>query len=280
MLDEISLPPRRADNPAPLPLVRGGRFERSGPSLEAGDDLDIGLDHQILRDNGVWALDPRDARGRSFVSLRSQLMTRFCDPGGRILAISSTMPREGKTFIAANLAAALSRVHPTVAIDLDLRRPELAQRFGLTIKCGVDDILAGTREWPASAQRVIPGLTIHGARQPTDNPTEMLASERLAAIFQMLRQLPGKPLCIIDTPPALLLDDAHLITRHVDGLMMVIDEGRTRIRDLKKALASLAPATIVGSILNRSLAGNRSSSDYAYYKYYGKRQLSNSGAQK
>ena len=226
----------------------------------------VALDHEVLIENGIWGFEHFDIRARSFVLLRSQLMNRFHQPGGRILAVTSTRPGEGKTYVTANLAAALSRIHPTTLIDLDLRRPSIATRFGLTVEHGVEDFLAGDTDWSSTGQRIASGqLTIHGARQSRPDTAEMLASDALREVFASFKALPGAPICIVDTPPILMLDDTNLIARHVDGVLMVIEEGRTRGRDVEEALRLLGTTPVVGSVLNKSLSISKSTVDYAYY---------------
>jgi capsular exopolysaccharide synthesis family protein len=243
--------------------IARGRPRQAAPTCPRAD---VELDRDTLIRNGIWAFESFDVRSRSFVLLRSQLMSRFHASGGRVLAVTSTRPAEGKTFVTANLAAALSRIHPTVLIDLDLRRPSIATRFGLTVDCGVEDFLAGNADWSMTGQKIASTqLTIHGARQPGADTAEMLASDALRGVFASFKALPGAPICIVDTPPILMLDDANLIARHVDGVLMVIEEGRTRGRDIEEALRLLGTTPVVGSVLNKSLAISKSNVDYAYY---------------
>lgn len=259
MLKDIS-----PDWSRPLPgAITRGRPRQAVPTPPRAE---VELDRDTLIRNGIWAFESFDVRSRSFVLLRSQVMNRFHASGGRVLAVTSTRPGEGKTYVTANLAAALSRIHPTALIDLDLRRPSIAPRFGLTVDCGVEDFLAGKADWNSTGQKIASAqLTIHGARQPGLDTAELLASDALRGVFASFKALPGAPICIVDTPPILMLDDANLIARHVDGVLMVIEEGRTRGSDVEEALRLLGTTPIVGSVLNKSLSLKKSHVDYAYY---------------
>lgn len=252
-------------------IVADEVVHRLRPANEDGSPIEsarppVHLDRTTLIGNGIFGFEHLDIRARSFAMLRSQLMTRFHRQGGRILAVTSSQPGNGKTYITANVAAALSRIHPTILIDLDLRRPTLAARFGVTPIAGVDDYLVGDARWEDTALRIASvDLAIHGVRVPRADSATLLASDRLATVFEAIHALPGSPICIVDTPPILLLDDILLIARNMDGVLMVVEEGSTRGVDITDALRILSPTPIIGSVLNKSLSSERVKSGYGYY---------------
>ncbi len=224
------------------------------------------LNRALLAESGVFGFAPLDIRSRSFILLRSQILHRFHRPGGRILAVTSTQPENGKTFVTANLAAALSLIHPTVLVDLDLRRPRLAGRFGITPSSGIDDYLDGTAAWPSTGTRIAGAdLTIHGARESRADSASLLAAPRLAVFLTAIRNHPAQPICIVDTPPVLVLDDIMLIARNVDAVLMIVEEGRTRGSDIAQALRILSPTPVIGSVLNKSLTGRSVRNMDGYY---------------
>jgi len=231
------------------------------------ETTDIKLNRTLLLANGIFGLEHADGRARGFTLLRSQIMNGFHAAGGRILAITSTQAGNGKSFVAANLASALSLIHPTVLIDLDLRRPMMGTRFGLTVKLGVDDHLSGDCSWEAVGQHVAgPDLTLYPVRAQRQQSSTLLASERLACAMRSIQAAPRQPICIVDTPPALILDDIMLIARHVDGILLVIEEGRTTARDVVEARRLLGGNQLVGAVLNKSMIGGRHSYDHGYYE--------------
>lgn len=237
-----------------------------GPSPPAPFPPEVTPDRATLVANGVVGFDPLDLRARSFLSLRTQLINRFHRQGGRVLAVTSTQAGDGKTYVTANVAAALSRVHPTILVDLDLRRPTLAARFGLTVERGVDDYLSGEAEWRDIGVKVAAtDLTIYGVRRSRPDSATLLASARLPAMFDRIRAMPGAPICIVDTPPILVVDDAVPIARSACGVLMIVEEGSTRGGDLDEALRMLSPAPIVGSVLNKSLTAQKIRRGYDYY---------------
>jgi protein-tyrosine kinase len=246
----------------PRTLRTGAEVTRMAPAASSP----VALTRDTLIANGVFGFEHLDVRAHTFVLLRSQVINRFYRPGGRVLAVTSTRPGNGKTYITANLAAALSRIHPTVLIDLDLRRPTLASRLGLSPVLGVDDYLAGDASWEdVRTQIAAVDLSVFGVRQPRQNSATLLANERLGGMLDALRTLPEAPICIVDTPPILVLDDIMLISQSVDGVLMVIEEGATRGEDLAEALRILSPTPIVGSVLNKSITGGPPASGYGDY---------------
>lgn len=251
--------------PQPFPLRRGSD-DADGPPIERPRRGEVSLNRETLIRNGIFGFEHLDARARSFVLLRSQLLNRFYRDGGRVLAVASTQPGNGKTYITANVAAALSRIRPTVLVDLDLRRPTLGDRFGLMPLWGVDDYLAGEAAWGDTETRIgSVSLSIHPVRQARHNSSVLLASDALGALFDRVRASPDAPICIVDTPPILVLDDILLIARSVDGILMVIEEGRTSGSDIAGALRLLSPTPIIGSVLNKSLTGGSMAGLNGYY---------------
>ncbi|KMS56397.1 ATPase [Novosphingobium barchaimii LL02] len=227
----------------------------------------VRLDREKLLENGIFGLEHMDPRARTFILLRSQIMNGFYAEGGRVLVVTSTQAGNGKTFVTANLACALSLIQPTVLIDLDLRRPTMATRFGLTVSAGVDDYLLGDCEWEDVGQKVAGlDLTLYPVREPRQDSSTLLSLDRLAGAMTAIRAMPYQPLCIIDTPPALVLDDVMLIARKGDGIVMVIEEGRTTSGELKEAMRLLGAPRIVGTVLNKSITSGSRRYDYDYYE--------------
>ena len=228
----------------------------------------VTLDRDILLESGIFGFEYMDERAQPFNLLRSQLLRKLAPTGGRIIAISSTQPQNGKSFVAANLAAALSLIQPTILIDLDLRRPTVGRRFGLPECAGVDDFLRGKLQFADIACKVAGrDLGLIQVRAPLENSADLLASARADVLFEGLRNAPGAPVCIIDTPPILEGDDMLIIAHHVDGVLLVVEEGQTSQHELREALRILRPTPLLGTILNRSISRTVSSSYYRYSSY-------------
>ncbi|WP_118857268.1 CpsD/CapB family tyrosine-protein kinase [Sphingomonas mesophila] len=220
----------------------------------ARNSLTAAIDHAFLKSNGIYALDSKDPRSRPFVQLRSQILKGLEGLGGRVIAVTSASAANGKSHVAANLACALSRVRSTTLIDLHLRRPVIGERFGLTADQGVGAYLAGD-EADVQLGLQIEGerLTVHTSGPAIDDSSDLLMSPRLERFFAQIHRDPDEPVCVVDTPPVLESDDMTLIARQVDGLLVVIEEGRTTKTQMIETLRLLEGVPIVGTLLNKAM---------------------------
>jgi capsular exopolysaccharide synthesis family protein len=195
------------------------------------------------------------------VRLRNMRATRQLK---RIL-VTSTIPEEGKSVVADNLALVLARGGrtKTVLVEGDLRRPTLANRFGLGKLPGLVDALAGNKTLNEVIYQLEPsGLCCIPAGHPPENPLELMQSGRAAAALTALSQF--FEWIIVDSPPVLPLADTILWSKLVDGVVLVAREGKTEKRQLQKGLELLDRSRLLGVVLNAS-----SSTDHKnYYQRY------------
>lgn len=238
----------------------------------AGDDSYVAqylLDPDTLAANLIVGFEQMSERVHPFCALRSQVLKHAHATRQRVFAVTSVQPGNGKTHIAVNLAASLSRIYPTILVELDLRRPSVGQRLGLPEPHpGIDDFLAGDVGWRDTSLRIHGfNLSVHRVREQRFNPEHLLASSRLTDLVEAIRSTEGSPVCIVDAPPSLVHDDLMLIARAIDGVLMVVEEARTSKRALLDAINSLSPTPVVGSILNMSISSARQSNDHDYDYY-------------
>ena len=213
-----------------------------------------------------------DTRARPFKLLRSQILKKCQEDGLRLIGIVSATPNVGKTFVAANLAAAMSRIADldVYLIDLDLHRPAVAERFTLTGDAGIHDYLSGavpdadaiTRRINDERLVVIPGYKRDVATG------ELLTSAHGDRLFAGLRALPSNALAIIDMPPIFADDDAVIIGQRLDGFLLVVEDGRTTGKQIRETVRLLAPTPLLGSVLNR-YRSQIFANDYGYGFSYG-----------
>ena len=205
----------------------------------------------------------------AFRKLRTNLRFMDVDHPPRVIVVTSPQPSDGKSTIAANLAAAIALAeHPCVLVDGDLRRPSVAESFGLVEGVGLTDVLAGEAEVGDVLQEVagLPHLRILASGSIPPNPSELLGSQSMR---HLLRSMAEKATVIVDAPPLLPVTDAAVLTAVADGAFVVISTGRSRDQDLDAALAHLTAANgrTLGVIFNRVA---RRSRDAGYYRssYY------------
>lgn len=202
----------------------------------------------------------------SFKMLRTQVMRRMKSRGWNTLAVMSAAPDEGKTFVAANLAIAVSADPDSTAllVDLDLRAPRLHKRFGFEPSVGVEDCLRGEVEL-ADALLSPEGyrdLLLLPARGPVDHSSELLSSGRAREMFAQVKQRYANRVVIYDLPPMLGSDDALAFAPQVDAVLLVVGDERTKREELTRCLELIGEIPVVGTVLNGSR--HERSAAYAY----------------
>lgn len=248
---------------AEMPFLPQGGLE-----VPAAAGITFAPDPDHLAASHIVGLAPPGSELHPFTMIRSALLDHARASGDRIFAVTSAEPGNGKTHIAANLALVLARIHPTALIELDLRRPALGARLGLPDDyAGVDDYLAGECPWSATQARIQGlDLTVHRVRRQRDTAEALLASNALGLALHNRQAVDTGTIRIVDTPPAILSDDLALIARHVDGMLIVAEEGRTTGDALREIVRTISPVPIVGTILNRSISAPVRDADYGYYR--------------
>ncbi|MGB6632068.1 MAG: CpsD/CapB family tyrosine-protein kinase [Terriglobales bacterium] len=185
----------------------------------------------------------------------------------RRIVITSSIPEEGKSLIAANLALNQSRskILSTVLIDGDLRRPELGSRFGFSRSLpGLSEVLRGERELSEVVYKIEgSGLYFIPAGVIPENPIELMQSGRLTQLLQQLGAF--FDWIVIDTPPVRPLADTPLWMKLADGVLLVTREGVCEKKQLERAVEVIDRATMLGVVVN-SCSGNEQK---YYYSRYG-----------
>jgi protein-tyrosine kinase len=204
--------------------------------------------------------------------LAATLHLRQEESGMRSLMVSSALPSDGKTLTATNLALTLSDSYSrrVLLIDADLRRPSIHEIFKFANLHGLFDSLVSDAHEPLSLVEVSPTLSIVPAGRAKNSPLAALTSDRMAAVIAEAKQ--SFDWVIVDTPPVGLLSDANLLTRLVDGVLVVIGAGTTSYVAVQRALAELGRDRVVGVVLNRVA----DPTPHSYYEgYYGRASRTN-----
>ena len=226
------------------------------PSLQ----ISVSPNSRLVSLTGEGSLGAEQVR---FLSVRLTQLQR-ARPLKRIL-ITSTVPEEGKSMVSANLAIALAgkRQKRVLLLEGDLRRPVLAQRFGLGKLAGLSERLQATSSAAPNIYHLEgPGLWFLPAGSPPESPLELMQSGRLS---ELLDQLSARfDWIVIDSPPLLPLADTSVWVRFADGVLLVVREGKTERRQLQRVLHVLNRSNLVGVVLNSCTNANQSS----YYQSY------------
>jgi capsular exopolysaccharide synthesis family protein len=177
--------------------------------------------------------------------------------GGRSIAVSSSMPAEGKTTAVCNLAVVLTRIDRRVlVIDGDFRRPRLSAIFGMSETRGLADLLRS--EEPLSTSSLInaarptsiPGISVLPVGSHSASDIDLLHSSRLPEILRLAKG--AYDYVLVDTPPVLPVADARIMAKHVDGVVLICRASVTRSDQLRTAAQRLQGdgTRVIGTILN------------------------------
>jgi capsular exopolysaccharide synthesis family protein len=206
------------------------------------------------------------AGAEKFRTLRSRLyQIAAARPLKRIL-LTSTLPEEGKTFVAMNLAQSIIRQtdRKVLLIDADLRASRLHIALGAPSGPGLSDYLRGDLDETGVIQVGQEGnlCFIPGGSQ-ISNPSELLHSERMTALLGKLA--PAFDWIIVDSPPAIAVHDASILADMCDGILFVVRSGSTDFEIAQKAAAEFQEKNLLGVVLNR-VDKSETYGDY-YYGY-------------
>lgn len=225
-----------------------------------------------LREIAEGGGDTSDSRALSEAvrELRTNLQFMNVDHPPRVLVITSPLPGEGKSTLSSLLAVTLAAADQNVVlIDGDMRRPTIADRFGLIEGIGLTDVLSGRAEVDDVLQAWGPSERFHvlGAGTVPPNPSELLASERMRGLLAHLAQ---RAMVVIDAPPLLPVTDAAILTNRADGAFVIASYGSTTMEMLSRALNNIERANghVLGVVLNRAPRRGQDATGYGY-RYYG-----------
>lgn len=184
----------------------------------------------------------------------------------RRLLITSSMPEEGKSTVTANLACTLAnkRSQKILLIEGDLRRPTMANTFGLGPVRGMSEYLQGGPKTTLPIYRLeAVGIWILPAGAVPENPLELIQSGRLSVLMNQLNA--SFDWIVIDSPPLLPLADTSVLARLSDGILLVARQGTTGKEQLQRAAEAVEKSKLLGTVVNSSTSSLHSD----YYQHYG-----------
>jgi capsular exopolysaccharide synthesis family protein len=198
-----------------------------------------------------------------FLAVRLRQM-RQSRPALKKVLITSTIPEEGKSTVAANLACTLARrkQHKTLLLEGDLRRPTVSDRFGLGNLAGLSEWLRGESESLNMYRLDGLGLWVLPAGTAAENPLELLQAGKLPSLMERLSA--SFDWIVIDSPPVLPLADTSIWARVADGVLLVTRNGITEKRQLQRGLDAIERTKLLGALVNGSM--DAAHSDY-YQRY-------------
>ena len=208
-------------------------------------------------------------------SLRIRFLREAEKRQAKVVVVSSTLPGEGRTTVAANLALSLSQNGSSVIlVDLDLRNPSIKERLGVTAPSkGVAELLESRQGDPADYLIPVEGTRVRllAGDKAASDPKRQMESRRLAAIVGALRD--EADFVILDTPPSGLLGDSAAVAALSDGILYVIRAGVAQVWHIMDSIQFLSNSrtALMGCVLNgaKASAGSYGYDGYHRYGRYG-----------
>ncbi len=214
---------------------------------------------------------PRSPISEAYRMLQANLKFLSSDKSVKVIVVTSCVPKEGKSTVSANLAAAMAQLGRRVLlVDADLRHPFQHHMWELTNAGGLSDVLVGQAEFKAVVTEVMDNLDVLSCGVIPPNPLALLDSKRMALLIENFSQ--AYDFVIIDAPPLVLAADALTLGKMTDGVLLVARPGVIDSTSATAAKESLERSSqnVLGLVVNAVIVENESDS----YFYYAKDDLS------
>ena len=226
--------------------------------------------------NGLPSIDVAGAYGFSrnvlekFRVLRSNVQFTSVDHPHHTLLVTSSVPQEGKSYTASNLAVAMALDgRRVILIDADLHRPRVHEAFEVALQPGLTNVLVGQAQLESCLRETgVPGLRLLTAGVLPPNPVELLNSPTMEAVLDKL--CAQADTVIFDSPPLLATADAQVLASKVDGVLYVMQLGRVPRSSVLRSFELLhqARANVIGIVLNKIDEKTGRNSYYGYSSYH------------
>jgi len=198
--------------------------------------------------------DEKSPTGEAYRALRTNLLRVVQDKSMKAVLITSANHYEGKTTTAVNLALAMSDLPQfrMLLLDSDLRYPSIHSRLGLMQSPGLTEILQGNVDLDSGVINTEKeNLKVITSGNLSSYPAELLESEKLKELIEVLKS--KFDLILVDSPPVIPYSDASVLSSHMDGVLLIVQSGKTRREDIQQVYATLEDnhANVLGVVLNR-----------------------------
>jgi capsular exopolysaccharide synthesis family protein len=244
-----------------LEMARKSRRPDTRWQAQSVDDItytstrSVTLDSQHLRDNLIiGGIDDKRIID-SYKVLRTRVLQRMQQNNWKTLGITSLAENEGKTLTAINLALAIAmqQNNTVVLVDADLRRPSIHKYLGFVPELGLYDYLQSN----VAVEEIlvhpnIDRLVLLPGNESTYDASELLASPKMAHLVEELKSRYRSRLVLFDLPPVHVGDDVLAFAPHLDTVLIVVEDGKSRSELFIKAIELLEGTDIIGAVLNKS----------------------------
>jgi exopolysaccharide/PEP-CTERM locus tyrosine autokinase len=263
IINDTSVSPEVFDNFENVNLQKQVAAVESSKALSDKNKIDKNL---------ITLLKPQSFESEQFKILRISLLFPASGKPARSIMVTSAVPGEGKSFVAANLAVSIAQSinEHVLLMDCDIRKPRIQSCFGFSNVPGISDYLAS--KTPLSSlllKTVLKKLTILPGGKPVHNPSELLSSKKMSELLDEVKTRYKDRYIIIDSPPPRFIAESNAIAKQVDGIIVVVKYGSTSREAVKDLVESLRKEKILGVIVNRfDLSSLNNYYNYGAYKNY------------
>jgi len=215
----------------------------------------------------ISKVDANDPVSEAYRAIRYNLKYASLDKPLKSFLITSSNPKEGKTLTVANLGISFSQTGLQVLlVDTDLRRPSLHELFERLNQTGLTNVITGEFGWEAVVNTGIYDLSLLPSGPTPSDPGRIFEAEKLKVLIDKLNTRYG--MVILDSAPLLIKSDAAILGRYVDGVIYILEAGKTTKEDVTETIEVLQKANLklLGVVLNKY--GKKKS----YYRYPEKRK--------
>ncbi len=236
-------------------------FGKSGKIRHSVGDLERIVTRIVAREM------PRSPIGQAYQMLQANLKFLSSDKQLKAIVVTSSVPKEGKSEVSANLAVAMAQVGRRVLlVDADMRHPSQHHLWELTNASGLSNILVGEAEFNTAVKQVMPGLDVLTSGVIPPNPVALLDSKRMASLMETF--LKNYDFVIVDTPPLAGIADAPILGKMADGILLVVRPGVVDATSAKSAKEFLERSgqNVLGLVANGVIIKNEPDSYFYYTK--------------
>ena len=231
----------------------------------------IPLDKERRRKAAIAYENDNSPIAEAFRKFRTNLQFLAVDNPPRVLVLTSSVPHEGKSTTAINVALALAEAeHSVVLVDGDMRRPMLHKYLDLVGAVGFSTVLSGGASLEEALQATrFPGLTVLTSGAIPPNPSELLGSQSARRLLEELRL--RFDYVVVDSTPLLAVTDAAILAAASDAVFVIARYGQTRREQIAHAVANLQSvgAPLLGAVLTMMPTRGSGSYGYGYSYRYG-----------
>ena len=259
------------------PAPRGAEA-RVNPAIDENISRQISFDLAKLRARGLLtSQDERSQLAEEYRLIKRPILANAFGanpvPKGNMVMVTSSLPGEGKSFTAINLAISIAMEldRTVLLVDADVAKPRLPEYLGFRAEHGLLDILRQEKYDLSKAilRTNIDNLSVLPAGRTYTRATELLASEAMYRLIDDLANRYPDRLVLFDSPPLLSTSESGVLASHMGQIAMVVEIDKTPKSALREALSRIEGACdVVGMILNKS-TGHRADGYYGYYGYGG-----------